>query len=133
MADLAAEISAHALALAQSPDHRPFPVGLQAMTDRVVRMVRDSINAFVRSDPDGARAVCIVDQEFDRDHCEIVDALKAMIRADPDRLDAGFHLFSIARCLERIADHATNIAEDVVYMKEGTIIRHHPEHLAAAV
>ncbi len=133
MADLAAEIGEHALALARSLDHRPFPDGLQAMTDRVVRMVRDSINAFVRSDPDSARAVCVLDQEIDRDHREIIDALKATIRSDPDQLDAGFHLFSIARYLERIADHAANIAEDVVYMKEGKIIRHQPGHLAAAM
>jgi phosphate transport system protein len=133
MADLAAEIGEHALALARTPDHRPFPDGLQAMTDRVVQMERDSINAFVRSDSDGARAVCVLDQEIDRDHREIIDALKATIRSDPDQLDAGFHLFSIARYLERIADHAANIAEDVVYMKEGKIIRHQPEHLAAAM
>jgi phosphate transport system protein len=133
MADLAAEVGEHALALTRSPDHRPFPEGLRAMTDRVVGMVRDSINAFVQADSEGARAVCVLDQEIDRDHREIVDALKATIRSDPEWLDAGFQLFSIARYLERIADHAANIAEDVVYTKEGAIIRHQPEHLAAAL
>lgn len=131
MADLAAEIGEHALALARSANHRPFPDGFGAMTERVVGMVHNSINAFVQADTDAALAVCAMGQEIDHEHGEIVEALKAVIRADPKQLDAGFHLFSVARFLERIADHAANIAEDVVYMMEGKIIRHHAEHLVA--
>ena len=74
-----------------------------------------------------ARAVLAMDDEVDRlDRASREDAM-ALIRADPGRADAAFRLFSVARHLERIADHATNIAEDVVYLKEGAIIRHRAE------
>jgi phosphate transport system protein len=124
MADLAAEIAEQARALALLPDRLPLPTAFQAMTSRVVRMVRGSLDAFVQFDPERARAIGALDEEIKRDHVEIVRDLKATIRTQPELIDAGFHLFSAARYLERIADHATNIAEDVVYMKEGAIIRH---------
>ena len=65
-----------------------------------------------------------MDDEVDRLNRAILDALEVMIRADPGGIDAAFRLSSVARQLERIADHATNIAEDVIYLKEGAIIRH---------
>jgi len=58
---------------------------------------------------------------------EIIDELIQMMRKNPERIEAGLSLFSATRHLERIADHATNIAEDVIYLVEGEIIRHHPE------
>ncbi len=126
MADLAADIAEQATEFARLSDHAPIPPQFLAQTSLVVRMVRDCLDAFVRSDAGAARAVCALDHEADRRHREIVEEIKAMIRSHPEQIDAGFQLVSAARYLERIANHAANIAEDVIYTEEGTIIRHQP-------
>ncbi len=64
------------------------------------------------------------DDEIDDLYARLIDELKEQIRSDGDHLDAVVLLFSVARYLERLADHATNIAEDVLYMVEGDIHRH---------
>jgi phosphate transport system protein len=64
------------------------------------------------------------DRKIDRHRRAVVEELKQSIRKDPERLDAWLHLINATRNLERVADHATNIAEAVVYLKEGDIIRH---------
>lgn len=132
VADLAVSVAQRTLALADDPQVIPIPEELESMTGLVVEMVRGSLDALVGADADRGRAVIALDDEVDRHHRRIIDELKAMIRARPDRLDAGLHLFSAAAHLERIADHATNIAEEVVYLKEGSIIRHHHEKATGA-
>ena len=92
-----------------------------------MRMVRDSLDAFVNSDPLASRQICARDDEIDQYNREIIYSLWKMMGEDPRTIERGTHLFSVARHLERIADHATNIAEDVVYMVEGKIIRHRAE------
>ncbi len=131
MADLAVNIAERAYSLAQGPEI-PIPATLRKMTDLTNTMVRDSLDAFVNLNSDLARRVCRLDDEVDRCNREIIELASAFMKQSPANVDPGLHLFSAARQLERIADHATNIAEDVVYLVEGKIIRHHPEALTVA-
>jgi phosphate transport system protein len=125
MADLAEDIAERALHLAQLPEIF-VPAKLERMTDLTTSMVRQSLDAFVNLDARLARTVCRLDDEVDRLNHEIIEELiKAMERA-PSMIEAGLSFFSATRHLERIADHATNIAEDVVYLVEGEIVRHRP-------
>jgi phosphate transport system protein len=123
MADLAEDIAERALHLATLPPI-PIPENLQAMTDLAVGMVRQGLNAFVQLDSREARRVCRLDDQVDRYNVEIIGEVIAMMQRAPDMVLPGLSLFSAVRHLERIADHATNIAEDVVYLVEGEIIRH---------
>jgi phosphate transport system protein len=128
MADLAANIAERALALAQGPEVA-VPASFRQMTDLANTMVRDSLDAFVELDVVLAKRVCRLDDEVDRYHRAIIDHVRDFMKQSPNNVDPGLHLISAARQLERVADHATNIAEDVVYLVEGKIIRHHPEVL----
>jgi phosphate transport system protein len=130
MADLAEDIAERALHLVQLPPV-PIPEKLQRMTDLTTMMVRESLDSFVNLDPAQARRVCRLDNEVDRFNNEIIAELITLMRASPDMVEPGLSLFSATRHLERIADHATNIAEDVVYLVEGTIIRHQPAAVEA--
>ena len=128
MADLAEEIAERALSLATQPVIA-VPEKFQRMTDIVIAMVRQSLDSFFHLDPHQARRVCRLDDEVDRYNKDIISELVAMMQASPKSVEAGLSLFSATRHLERIADHASNIAEDVVYLVEGTIIRHNPAAL----
>jgi phosphate transport system protein len=128
MADLAVNMAERAYALARGQEI-PIPATFRKMTDLTNTMVRDSLDAFVNLDANLARRVCRLDDEVDRFNREIIEQVRQYMREDPEHIDPGLHLFSASRHLERIADHATNIAEDVVYLVEGKIIRHHPEAL----
>jgi phosphate transport system protein len=130
MADLAEDIAERALYLAQLPAV-PVPERLQRMTDLTISMVRQSLDSFVNLDVRQARRVCRLDDEVDRYNNEIIQELIGMMQESPDMVEPGLSLFSATRHLERIADHATNIAEDVVYLVEGEIIRHRPAALRA--
>jgi len=88
--------------------------------------VRNSLDAFVNLDARLARRVCRLDDEVDRFNREIIDELIQKMTAAPGQAEASISLFSATRHLERIADHATNIAEDVIYLVEGEIVRHRP-------
>jgi phosphate transport system protein len=130
MADLAEDIAERTLHLSRFPPI-PIPEKLQRMTDLTTTMVRQSLDAFVNLDAHLARRVCRLDDEVDRYNNDIIQEVIEMMQKSPDLVDPGLSLFSATRHLERIADHATNIAEDVVYLVEGTIIRHHPEAVEA--
>ena len=125
MADLAEDIAERAMALARPP-FVPIPEKLQRMTDLTTTMVRESLDAFVNLDVRQARRVCRLDDEIDRFNSEIIAEVIHTMQQSPELVPAGLSLFSATRHLERIADHATNIAEDVVYLAEGEIIRHRP-------
>ena len=125
MGDLAEDIAERALLLAHLPTI-PVPSKLQQMTDLTTAMVRHSLDAFVHLDTDMARRVCRFDDEVDRYNSEIIDELIELMKKSPEMVEPGLSLFSATRHLERIADHATNIAEDVVYLVSGEIIRHRP-------
>jgi phosphate transport system protein len=130
IAALAVNIAERALRLVELPASLPPPAALPQMADRAVAMVHDSLLAFAVLDARKARAVCRADDEVDRLNDEAIAELVAAMKASPQAVEAGLSLFSIVRHLERVADHATNIAEDVVYLAEGGLIRHRPEALA---
>jgi len=125
MGDRAEEIAERAVHLESQP---PFfiPARLQVMADLTSTMVRQSLDAFVNRDAARARQVCRRDDEVDRCNAEVIQEIITLMKADPSLIEGGLSLFSATRHLERIADHATNIAEDVVYLIEGEIIRHRP-------
>ena len=125
MADLAVSMAERALALREQPA-APVPPQLQAMADLTAVMVRQSLDAFVNLDAGLARAVCRLDDEVDRLNREAIAELVAAMKRDPAAIDACLSLFSAVRQLERIADHATNVAEDVIYLIGGEIVRHRP-------
>jgi phosphate transport system protein len=125
MGDLAEEIAERAIHLARPP-LLPIPEKLQRMTDLTTMMVRQSLDSFVNLDTAEAQTVMRMDDEVDRYNDEIITALVQAMKASPGLVDPGLSMFSAVRHLERIADHATNIAEDVVYLVEGEIIRHRP-------
>jgi phosphate transport system protein len=130
MADLAEDIAERAIQLAQPP-FIPIPEKLQRMTDLTTLMVRQSLDAFVNLDSHQARIVCRLDDEVDHFNSEIIQGLIDTMRGSTEMIVPGLSLFSATRHLERIADHATNIAEDVVYLVEGEIVRHRPEAVQA--
>jgi phosphate transport system protein len=126
MADLAVEVAERAVHLAKPP-HLPIPTNLRAMSDMATAMVRQSLDAFVHLDATLARRVVRLDDEVDRHNEEIIEELIGLMKQKTDYIAPGLSMFSVVRHLERIADHATNIAEDVVYLVEGEIVRHRPE------
>jgi phosphate transport system protein len=125
MGDLAEDIAERALELARPP-HIAIPDRLQRMTDLTTTMVRQSLDAFVNLDAHLARVVCRLDDEVDRFNHDIIEELMQVMRKSPELVGPALSLFSAVRHLERIADHATNIAEDVIYLVEGEIVRHRP-------
>ncbi len=125
MADLAVNIAERAVSLAELP-RIAVPAKLQRMTDLTTSMVRESLDAFVMLNAEQARRVIRIDDEVDRYNREIIAELIGYMQQTAELVPAFMSFFSAVRQLERIADHATNIAEDVVYLIEGEIIRHHP-------
>lgn len=121
--DLAVNIAERALQLADG-DPLPLPPDLPRMADRVAVILEKALDALVRRDAVTARLVLAADDEIDDLYRELLEELKGLIRSDLERLDQIVVLFSVARYLERLADHSVNIAEDVLYMVEGEIHRH---------
>ena len=129
IADLAVNMAERAESLAHYPEF-PIPVKLKRMVDLATMMVRGALDAFVALDVQAARRLCLLDDEVDRYNCEVIQELSSMMEKSPAHVSPGLHCFSAARHVERIADHATNIAEDVLYLVEGEIVRHRPHHSA---
>jgi phosphate transport system protein len=123
VADLGVSIAQRALGIISSPE-LTVPESLQEMSRRALDMVHQSIDAYVHLDVRLARQVCREDEAVDELNRKIIAELTELMKRRPDLVDAGIHLFSASRQVERIADHATNIAEDVVYLVQGEIIRH---------
>ncbi|WZO98451.1 phosphate signaling complex protein PhoU [Isosphaeraceae bacterium EP7] len=124
MADLALHIAKRVKKSSGDATPIPIPQGMEAMAMESLSQVHDCLDALTRSDSDLARRVIASDRRFDALRRDIQNDLKDLIRKDPDRLDSCLRLINTARNLERIADHATNIAEAVIYLKEGKIVRH---------
>jgi phosphate transport system protein len=108
----------------------PFEYG--AMAEKSEAMLQKSLDALVNLDADLAYKVCLSDDEVDNINREIYDKIKEVIKVHPDRVGYLINLLFIARHLERIADHATNIAEEVIYMVEGEIPRHRKDIMSDA-
>jgi phosphate transport system protein len=123
VADLAVNIAERACGLLSAPQVA-VPDQLKEMAERAVNMLHRSIDAYVDLNSELARKVCQEDDRIDEMDRGLIEQLIAYMHKSPDQLDALLHLFSAVRQVERVADHATNIAEDVVYLVEGRIIRH---------
>ncbi len=123
VADLGVHIAERACGMLDRPGIH-VPEKLKQMAQKAVEMVHNSIDAYVELDSALARKVCADDDNVDRLNVEIIDEICQAMHDSPDLIEQAMHLFSASRHVERVADHATNIAEDVVYLVEGEIIRH---------
>ena len=123
MGDLAEEIAERALHLS-NVFHLHIPDKLQRMADLTTVMVRQSLDSFVNLNKEQAERVLRMDDEVDRYNDEIIHDLVKSMQSSPTMIEPGLSMFSATRHLERIADHATNIAEDVIYLIDGEIVRH---------
>jgi len=121
--DEATNIAKRTTALARW-DNRDIPFDLAAMLRQAVTMVKRSADALIMMDPVIAREVLLSDDEMDARHRQTYDTIQNQIAEQPEMTRYFISLLSISKSLERIADHATNIAEDVIYMVDGEIVRH---------
>ncbi len=128
--DLAVNVAERAQYLAT---HEPVETAFDfaGMAEKARDMVKTSLDALVNLDAGLAREVCAADDEVDAMNRRMYLQVQDGIRRQPERLEALIHLLSVSRHLERIADHATNIAQDVIYMVEGEIVRHYAERYIA--
>lgn len=101
-----------------------IPFDYKKMSEKVKNMLKDSLDALVKYDAEIAKRVCKADDEVDEMNAEMHNKLREEMSKHPDCIDYLFQFISVSRNLERIADHATNIAEDVIYMIKGHIVRH---------
>ncbi len=129
MGDLAVSVASRARWLAR---REPLDVAAEAIKGialNVRSMVHMGITCLVERDPLMARQVCAMDDEVDRDHRQMYTILQDLMKADPRTVKRAVQTLSASRQLERVGDLATNIAEDVVFMVEGEVIRHGREQL----
>lgn len=123
VADLSLHIADRAMTIARGGD-LPEGVDLSRLASKVIHMLTRSLDAFVNLRPELAQEVRAADAEVDAMHRGHLLALTDAIKARPEAAEALLNAMHISRHLERIADHATNIAEDLIYMAEGEIVRH---------
>jgi len=124
--DQAVNIGQRALELNQEPQLKPY-IDLPRMAERAQRMVKESLDAFVARDTELARRVCAADAEVDALKEQIFRELLTFMMGDARTIPRAIRLILISRFLERVADHATNIAEMVIFMVKGKSIRHMKE------
>ena len=124
MGDLSVNLADQALELAKMPLLKPL-IDIPRMARLVQAMVRDSINAFINRDECLARRVCERDDEIDALDDQVFRELLTYMMQDPSTIARAVALILVGRNLERIADHATNIGEDVIYLVKGKTIKHH--------
>lgn len=123
MGDLAVNIARRAEFLANLPRF-DLPPSLEAMAGQTQAMVKHSLDALVQSDVGLAHEVCMADNDVDQHNRQMHALIQDQIRHNPEEVEKLIHLLSVSRHLERIADLATNVAEDVVYTVGGEIVRH---------
>ncbi len=123
MGDLAVDVCERAIELNEEPPLKPF-IDMPRMAEAAQTMLKDSLDSFVREDADLAMKVCASDDYVDNLNVQIFNELLVYMLQDPRNISRAVRLTYITKYLERIADHATNIAEMVVYMVKGKVIRH---------
>jgi len=121
--DQAVNIAQRVLELNREPQLKPY-IDLPRMAERAQRMVKESLDAFVARDTALARQVCGEDAEVDALKEQIFRELLTFMMEDPRTIPRAIRVILISRFMERVADHATNIAEMVVYLVEGKMVRH---------
>jgi phosphate transport system protein len=105
-----------------------LPVDIPRMASLAAAMVRKALHAFIEADADLAESVLSMDDNVDRLNDSAYFALSALMRSQPELTPQALHAMMIARNLERVADHATNVAEDVIFWVRGADVRHHLHH-----
>lgn len=130
--DLAVNIAERALSLAACAKI-DIPFDYTSMAEKVLNMVKRSLDSLVEMDPDLAQRVCEEDDEVDVINRQAYSKVQERIRQYPDRVDCLIQFPAISSELERIADHATNIAEEVIYLVKGEIVRHKIERPALKI
>jgi phosphate transport system protein len=121
--DLAINITYNVHTLVQQPPLKPL-IDIPRMTELARKMVNDSLQAFMTGDIELARSVILADDEVDALKDQVLRELLTYMMADPRTTERALALILVSRHLERIADHATNIAEDVIYITQGRDVRH---------
>ncbi|HSA96034.1 MAG TPA: phosphate signaling complex protein PhoU [Acidobacteriota bacterium] len=124
--DLAVNIAERTIDLLKSPQLKPL-IDIPRMARIAQEMVRDALTAFINGDDRLARDVCERDDQVDRLNDQVFRELLTYMMQDPHTISRAVDLILVGRHLERIADHATNIGEDVIYMVRGKTIKHHVE------
>lgn len=122
--DQAVNIAERVIELLKEPPLKPL-IDIPRMAELVQRMLKDSLDAFVQGDADLARDVCRRDDEVDSLDDQLFRELMTYMMQDPRSISRAMSLILISRHLERVADHATNVAEAVIYMVQGKNIKHH--------
>ncbi|MCM8800267.1 MAG: phosphate signaling complex protein PhoU [Candidatus Omnitrophica bacterium] len=129
IADLAVDIAQRVLELVDKPLLKPL-IDIPKLSQLAQDMVKSAIDSFIDQDTELAKKVCLSDQEADRLRDLVQDELiNDYMSKDPQTVSRAIPLLLIARHLERICDHATNIAEDVIYMVKAKVVKHHLEKL----
>ncbi len=121
MGDIAEEIAERAIHIGGK---MKMPDKMGRMADLTTTMVHQVLDSFVNLNKEQAERVVRMDDEVDRYNREIISDLVDRMKASPELIEPGMSMFSATRHLERIADHATNIAEDVIYLISGEIVKH---------
>jgi len=121
--DMAEHIAERAIELAAEPPIKPY-IDIPRMADLARDMLRRSLDAFVREDAVMALGVCVSDDEIDRLHDQLFRELLSFMGEDPTTVSRAMRLLFVSKALERVGDHATNIAEMVIFMVKGRSIRH---------
>jgi phosphate transport system protein len=124
MGDMAVNIAQRVISLLTRPEIKPM-IDIPQMSKTVESMVHRSLDAFVRRDDEMARSVLLADDEVDDMKRAVYQELMDMVENGQAKAAAAFDLIFIAHNLERVADHATNIAEDVLFLIKGVDVRHH--------
>lgn len=123
MSDLAEDICERSIELAEEPLLKPY-IDLPRMAEAAQKMVREALDAFVNKDAALARRVCAEDEFIDDLTQQIFRELLSYMTENPATITRAIRISFVSKYIERIGDHATNIAEMVVYLVEGKIIRH---------
>jgi phosphate transport system protein len=126
MGDQAVNIAERVISLNLEPQLKPY-IDIPRMAEITQSMVKDVLDAFVNRDPKLARSVCERDDLVDGLNDQVFRELLTYMISDPRTITRAVHLMIVCRCLERIADHATNIAEDVIFMVDALVIKHHAD------
>lgn len=124
--DLAVNIAERTMDLLKHPQLKPL-IDIPRMAELAQEMVRDALNAFINGDAVLAKQVCERDDQVDKLNIQIFRELLTFMMADTATIPRAVDLILVGRHLERIADHATNIGEDVIFMIKGRTIKHHAE------
>jgi len=124
--DQAVNIAERVISLNQEPQLKPY-IDIPRMAEITQSMVKDVLDAFVDGDANLARSVCERDDQVDGLNDQVFRELLTYMMSDAKTIPRAVHLIIVSRCLERIADHATNIAEGVIFMVKALVIKHHAD------